>query len=971
MRWPDWHASTPPILAVLVGALLCVSCAPGDNGSAWDAVEDPATEFSELLLTLAENQDRERIEKETDAFLDWAGGQDDMGRALKAAGEAAAESPACWPASFRLLELATMQLEKEQLWVDACDAASSASSLANFLGNPVNEIAMSRRALSLAQRRAPESADDYMKELGISFVNAGEADSAFVYLEPLLKGKDVSPSNLDLANALAEAYRRRGDYAASIELHKRVAAVSLADPSLVAWEASAYNNIAGILVDQGDYFQAGDVFRQAAQCWTAVASDYSISYATTMLNLAEIARASGRPRLALAELNRWEEFAQSEGLPIGHDISTWFAICRARCQADLGEVEAALQTLQHAALRELPMVGETRCALLLELMRIANGEGEYGIASDAVLEIESLGTHVTPRQSLDANLLAVEAHLGNADVPAAQDALNRIERDRENLDGFPGVRSHYLLAKSRVLWVSGNREAAFMVANDAFRAALNTVHLVEGSPYSISSFVDRFRDVYEHLMDLSHALGRPYEMLEASQGFSAGALAISAWRPRNYEVSVEQEQRSRLMLRRRSLETTEINPGELEAVLDSLGVLELEATRRQARLGSTDATSVSWQSPPPLDWREEHRRARSKRAVVLSYTIGSHASSVVAYGYGFENPEVYELVSGPHSKDGSRIFSRAELRVLVSALYPTPGMPGSEIDTVPERQQLFHALVPSALTTKLRDAARVLIRPDFGMEAIPWAALIVPASGKRCWLDEFPPTALYFPVAKSAASEKLPGKMSVLSVANPDFGSALAPSGSRQTLGPLPHAERESEYIESVWPGTVERLSGSDATELAARELMRDGFDVWHFGTHGVYRRIGDTIDAYVALAQSEGARLPQADGYLEIHEILGLNAEGRFVVLAACQTGLGDWNAPIGAVTLARSFLSAGAAGVCSALWTVDDRGMSEIVSGMFEGAAKGSDWLDALWEHQRGARKRQGDWGVWAAVMISTSQV
>ena len=84
-------------------------------------------------------------------------------------------------------------------------------------------------------------------------------------------------------------------------------------------------------------------------------------------------------------------------------------------------------------------------------------------------------------------------------------------------------------------------------------------------------------------------------------------------------------------------------------------------------------------------------------------------------------------------------------------------------------------------------------------------------------------------------------------------------------------------------------------------------------------------------------------DGFLEASEISDLNLNSDLVVLSGCDTGLGDYLQSDGVVSLARSFLLAGARTVVASLWGADDyytrtlmkRFYSYLVQGMDKGSA------------------------------------
>ena len=63
-------------------------------------------------------------------------------------------------------------------------------------------------------------------------------------------------------------------------------------------------------------------------------------------------------------------------------------------------------------------------------------------------------------------------------------------------------------------------------------------------------------------------------------------------------------------------------------------------------------------------------------------------------------------------------------------------------------------------------------------------------------------------------------------------------------------------------------------------------------------------------------------DGYLQVHEIFGLNLrEANLVVLSACDTALSKIYSGDDLVGLSRGFMYAGTPSLMATLWQVDDR--------------------------------------------------
>jgi CHAT domain-containing protein len=73
-------------------------------------------------------------------------------------------------------------------------------------------------------------------------------------------------------------------------------------------------------------------------------------------------------------------------------------------------------------------------------------------------------------------------------------------------------------------------------------------------------------------------------------------------------------------------------------------------------------------------------------------------------------------------------------------------------------------------------------------------------------------------------------------------------------------------------------------------------------------------------------------NGFLRLQDIFNLNLPAELVVLSACETGLGQDVKGEGLVGLTRGFMYAGSPRVLVSLWSVNDRGTSELMSRFYK---------------------------------------
>ena len=109
-------------------------------------------------------------------------------------------------------------------------------------------------------------------------------------------------------------------------------------------------------------------------------------------------------------------------------------------------------------------------------------------------------------------------------------------------------------------------------------------------------------------------------------------------------------------------------------------------------------------------------------------------------------------------------------------------------------------------------------------------------------------------------------------------------------------------------------------------------------------------------------------DGRLKIAEILGElpDLAAELVVLAACETGLGDLKQAEGTVGLQRAFLAKRARTVLVSLWSVDDRASARLSEAFYRHWLAGHRKAEALRRAQAEVRDETGDPYLWAAFQL-----
>jgi CHAT domain-containing protein len=200
---------------------------------------------------------------------------------------------------------------------------------------------------------------------------------------------------------------------------------------------------------------------------------------------------------------------------------------------------------------------------------------------------------------------------------------------------------------------------------------------------------------------------------------------------------------------------------------------------------------------------------------------------------------------------------------------------------------------------------------------------------------------------------------------SPSLRGACAPAGSLR-FADLPGTRDEIVDVARIWRDTGDAstlLSGAQATKHAAIEALPKR-RVVHLATHGFFldsrcqqlaaapgtRAVGGVVSAS-ARAEAAGAsplvlsglalagannsakRPADDDGILTAEEVASLDLTGtEWVVLSACDTGLGEIAVGEGVVGLRRAFHIAGARTVVMSLWSVEDQSTREWMRELYQ---------------------------------------
>jgi CHAT domain-containing protein len=316
------------------------------------------------------------------------------------------------------------------------------------------------------------------------------------------------------------------------------------------------------------------------------------------------------------------------------------------------------------------------------------------------------------------------------------------------------------------------------------------------------------------------------------------------------------------------------------------------------------------------------RQSLNSDTTILEYVVGEERSYCLAM-----------------TRSGTRIVSLpAESKIdgLVASYLKAVH---SRLPAHGEARELFNALLRPILETG-HEQNLIIIR-DGQLHLLPFDALEDQAGRyvvESHTVAYAPSMTSYYLLAREAARSDR-SMVPLLGVGGIPYSRAaikpisFGPPEKADALTDLPYSKQEVLDANAALAGKSTLLLEDRATEVEFKRAVQNHYGTIHIAVHG-FANSTDPDNASLVLLPTASAG---EDGLLHASEIAMMHLDANLIVLSACQTAVGPIQGEEGISTLSNSFLLAGAKGVVSTLWSVQDESSLFLMKQFYSRVAAG----------------------------------
>ena len=759
--------------------------------------------------------------------------------------------------------------------------------------------------------------------LGGAYYSKGEYDEAIDYVDSAvaIQQAALGEDHPDLAKSyivLGQAYRSKGEFDRAVGYFQKALAIQSktlgeANPDL----AHGYDNLGSTYDSEGDYDQAIAYYRKALAIRLKVLGEGHLDVAESYVSLANAYYAEGDCDRAID----FDEKAVAIQLrAVGEDnplVAQSYNNLGVAFGAK-GEGDRAIDDYEKALAIQLKTLGAEHPNVALSYENLgkawySKGESERAIDyEEKALALARKSADRQLRLQIARDLGIMELQLGSYEK-AKRAFLEGVAVIEEARGETGGGKAEFMARNISVYYLSLEASAALKDISGVFDAA---------EAMRARGFLDR--------LSLSAALfvdGVPPESRAKMLTLSDQLESLARRRSAEIQKAEAQQDKEALLSIVNELQAAEKEFSDLDRSL--MGIARYKELRNPNLASLDDAQKL-------LDGSQ----------AILEYVLREEEGQRQAWCLVIRNTGT-ELVRLDETFD----FSGTVADFRQAILHGDVGREG-----IGER--LYEKII-APVKDRLSGAEKIIIVPDGALAFLPFDALRKDASSPYMAEDYEMSLAPSVSVLRMVAGRAYGGREQRWLA----FGGALySREGSGAQLGRRELAvvkalgDKEKEYSaargakayfaakgyewsdlpgtrsevlaidQSVYAGAGTRvLLGADASARMVKRLSANGElerqRVLHFACHGIF---DPDFPAYSAVVLSEVSGEVEGssaeEGYLTVEDVAKLRLKADMVELSACETGLGKVVQGDGVIGLARAFMVAGANGVGTTLWVVDD---------------------------------------------------
>jgi len=749
--------------------------------------------------------------------------------------------------------------------------------------------------------------------------------------------------------------------------------------------AAVLVNISRSHLDLGEYQQARETLDRALDL--VETGDDRHTQATILMQLARVDTVAGNYQTALNTYDRALSLWQTIGYRTG-EVETLNNL--GILYANLGDSERALELYDRALeiasqLDSIPGKAHTlnnigvananlkRLSAAIEAYQQALELWEYrGSDRDAAKTLNNIGyLYAADRQyekSLSYYDRALDLWEKTGDRAGLASTINNIGYSRAQSEQHGIALTHYRDALDIRRDIGDRPKTALSlyhvavseraignldVAKTTIEEAIAIVETLRGNIASDelrTSFFASKQDIYEFYIDLLMELHQK----NPSTGYDAAALQASEQarsrslldilvesnadiysgvdpqlRDRERELKQQLDAAERRRIQKLSGDYTEEDAIALNTEV-AQRLAEYQAIRDRIRTASPRYAALT--QPQPLTLRQIQTDVLDGDTVLLEYFLGRDRSFLWAVTddrlYSYALPPKATVEAAAMEFLGT-ITGRSRFQLPVIAR-----------SAIPLTQMLLDPAA-EAIADK-----RLLVVADGKLNYIPFAALSASAEEYEPLVVRheiaIAPSASALAVLRRQVRGRTSAPQTLMVLADPVFqpnderlgGTGRSPrlpldlersaAAADINLARLPYTQQEAESIITfVAPEKRDRALGFAANRDRLANV--ENYRIVHFATHGILNPDEPSLSGLVLSLFDENGR--SQNGFLRLYDIFNLDLAAELVVLSACNTGRGETVRGEGVIGLTRGFMYAGATRILMSLWSVDDRGTSELM--------------------------------------------